>query len=489
MQQVINIFWLKRDLRLVDNEALFLACNIDKPLLIIYILEPTLIAESHTSERHLNFIKESLIDLNAQLNCFNTQILLVEDEVIPTFEKLITQYQISQVFSTQEIGINLTYERDIKTAQWLLNNGIKWSETQYNGVVRGLKDRKGWSYAWKKYMSATIVDADLKNAQLFTIDDIKQIQSNFKSINCKVEPHNFQKGGRTEALVWADSFFNSRIFEYSKGISKPELSRKTCSRLSPYFAWGNLSIREVYQRSINLKKVTERKRPINAFLARLRWQSHFIQKFEMEPRMEFEAINRAYLEMEQYKNERYISAWKNAQTGYPLVDASLRCVKQTGYINFRMRSMTVSFYTHHLFQHFEFMGDWLARQFLDFEPGIHYGQIQMQSGLTGTNIIRIYNPTKNAHDHDSEAIFIKKWVPELAKLPANLVIEPWSMTPMEEELYGFKLGENYPERIVNIKETRKEALQKLYGMRKSDYFKQEKQRILDTHTIKRDYKK
>ena len=209
----------------------------------------------------------------------------------------------------------------------------------------------------------------------------------------------------------------------------------------------------------------------------------------MEPRMEFEAINRAYLEMEQDKNESHISAWKNGQTGYPLVDASLRCVKQTGYINFRMRSMTVSFYTHHLFQHFEFMGDWLARQFLDFEPGIHYGQMQMQSGFTGTNTIRVYNPTKNAHDHDTEAIFIKKWVPELAKLPANLAIEPWLMTRMEEELYGFKLGENYPERIVDIKESRKEALQKLYEMRKSDYFKQEKQRILDTHTIKRDYKK
>lgn len=486
MQQVINIFWFKRDLRLENNEALSLACHEDKPLLIVYILEPTLIAESHTSERHLNFIKESLIDLNVELNCFNTQVLLVEDEVIPTFEKLLTHSHISQVFSTQEIGINLTFERDIKTAQWLSKNNIKWIECQYNGVKRGLKDRKGWSSAWKKYMYDTIEDADLQSAQLVSISDVKQIQSNFKTINCEVEPHNFQKGGRTQALVWADSFFKSRIFEYSEGISKPELSRKTCSRLSPYFAWGNLSIREVYQRSINLKKVAEKKRPINAFLARLRWQSHFIQKFEMEPRMEFEAINRAYLEMEQGKNESYISAWKNGQTGYPLVDASMRCVKQTGYINFRMRSMAVSFYTHHLFQHFEFMGDWLARQFLDFEPGIHYGQMQMQSGFTGTNTIRIYNPTKNAHDHDTEAIFIKKWVPELAKLPANLAIEPWLMTLMEEELYNFKLGKNYPERIVDIKETRKIALQKLYGMRKSDYFKQEKQRILDTHTIKRD---
>ena len=94
MQQAINIFWFKRDLRLEDNEALFLACNEDKPLLIVYILEPTLTSESHTSERHLNFIKESLIDLNVQLKSFKTKILLVEDEVIPTFEKLLTHFKL-----------------------------------------------------------------------------------------------------------------------------------------------------------------------------------------------------------------------------------------------------------------------------------------------------------------------------------------------------------------------------------------------------------
>jgi deoxyribodipyrimidine photo-lyase len=125
---------------------------------------------------------------------------------------------------------------------------------------------------------------------------------------------------------------------------------------------------------------------------------------------------------------------------------------------------------------------------MDFEPGIHYGQIQMQSGFTGTNTIRIYNPTKNAHDHDPEAVFIKKWVSELANLPAKLAIEPWNMTPMEEELYNFKIGVNYRERIVDISETRKPALDKLYGIRKSEYFKKEKQRILAKHTIKSTYK-
>ncbi|MGB3607373.1 FAD-binding domain-containing protein, partial [Psychroserpens sp.] len=433
------------------------------------------------------FVKESLSDLNKQLKIFNTKILLVQAEVKDTFIKLLSHFPISNIYSTQEIGIDLTFQRDIEMSLWFEENNIQWVETQYNGVIRGLKSRKGWSYAWKKYMTAPQVFPNFDEASLWAIDEVKGLEENFNSINLNVPRHNFQIGGRTEAVRWADSFFQKRIFHYSEGISKPQLSRKTCSRLSPYFAWGNMSIREIYQRAISLKPDVEDKRPINAFLARLRWQSHFIQKFEMEPRMEFEAINKAYLELEQPTNEAHIVAWKSGQTGYPLVDASIRALIETGYINFRMRSMCVSFFTHHLFQHFSLMGEWLAQQFLDFEPGIHYGQLQMQSGFTGTNTVRIYNPTKNAHDHDSDAIFIKNWVKELENLPPNLAIEPWLMTAMEEKLYKFKLGNDYPERIVDISETRKPALDKLYGMRKSDLFKKEKQRILDKHTIKRNY--
>lgn len=483
----MNIFWFKRDLRLEDNEALSLACQSNKPLLLLYILEPSLRVDPHTSQRHINFIRESLIDLNEQLNGFETSILLIEDEVKPTFEQLLSQFQISNVFSTEEIGINLTYERDIEMAHWFKENKINWIETQYNGVIRGLKNRQGWSYAWKKYMTAPVAIPDLQNANLTAVSQVDKLQSLFKPIYLWVEPHNFQKGGRYEALQWAGSFFSKRIFDYSKGISKPELSRKTCSRLSPYLTWGNLSIREVYQRCINLKKVAENKRPINAFLARLRWQSHFIQKLEMEPRMEFEAVNKAFLDLEQPENKVFIDAWKNGQTGYPLVDASIRALSESGYLNFRMRTMITSFYCHHLFQHFREAGFWLARQFLDFEPGIHYGQLQMQAGFTGTNTIRIYNPTKNAHDHDPDAVFIKTWVKELAHLPPKLAIEPWTLTPMEEKMYKFKIGINYPERIVDILRTRKDALKKLYGIHKSDYFIKEKQRILDKHTIKRTF--
>ncbi|MGB3776061.1 MAG: FAD-binding domain-containing protein, partial [Leeuwenhoekiella sp.] len=299
-----------------------------------------------------------------------------------------------------------------------------------------------------------------------------------------VVDHEFQKGGRKNFELWRDSFFEERSAHYNDYISKPLLSQYGCSRLSPYIAFGVCSIREVYQLAMHYVQRSSKKQ-LSAFISRLRWQSHFIQKFESEPRMEFEAVNKGFLNLPYAYNPDYVTAWKNGQTGFPLVDAALRCVVATGYLNFRMRAMVTSFLTHHLFQHFTTGSAWLARQFLDFEPGIHYGQFQMQAGLTGTNTVRVYNPVKNAMDHDPEAKFIKQWIPALTALPVQFAIAPWEMTPMEEQMYGVKLGEDYPHRIVDLKKSRAYALGQLYGNRKTKTASLERLRILEKHTIRK----
>ena len=268
-------------------------------------------------------------------------------------------------------------------------------------------------------------------------------------------------------------------------ISKPELARKGCSRISPYIAWGNLSIREVYRKAYLLKTTTTtNKKPLEAFMSRLRWQAHFIQKFEMEHTMESESVNKGFQKLKKEISEHYQIAWETGQTGYPLVDACMRCLVETGYLNFRMRALVVSFLTHNLWQPWQAASKHLSKMFLDFEPGIHFPQLQMQAGETGTNMLRIYNPIKNSLEHDPDAVFIKKWVPELKDLETPFAHEPYLMTQMEQQFNDFYLGKNYPIPIVDMEITRKKASDTLWNLRKNKKVREESQRILKKHTLR-----
>jgi deoxyribodipyrimidine photo-lyase len=399
-------------------------------------------------------------------------------------QELQNHFNISHVFSHQETGILSTFKRDLAFAEFCQTKNIIWTENENNAIQRGLSNRNHWVEDWERFMNTTEFNFNPKPNQLLALNVIDTLGKTFNTVDLKTTiSGNFQKGGRTTALKYFNSFLNTRYKNYSKHISKPLQARKSCSRLSPYIAWGNLSIKEVINKAYNLKDTSVYKKPLNAFTSRLRWQAHFIQKFEMEHTMEFQSINKGYHDLKKPINLQFQEAWKNGQTGFPLVDACMRCLKETGYLNFRMRALVVSFFTQHLWQPWQDLSEHLASLFLDFEPGIHYPQIQMQAGETGINMLRIYNPIKNSLEHDTNGEFIKKWVPELAHLDLPFIHEPSKMTYFDLQLTNFKLGESYPFPIVDEKVSRKKASELLWQLKEKTLVKQDALRVLARHTL------
>ena len=469
-----QLVWFKRDLRVQDHRPLTMAAE-RGPVIPLYVLEPELWLQPDAAWRHWAFIRSCLQTLNRDLTGLGQPLLLRHGEIVAVLDALHRTVGFTTLWSHEETGNGWSFARDRRVAVWARERGVEWIELPQNGVVRGLRSRDGWAGRWERRMSEPVTGAPGALTPVLGLhsDAIPDLPNE----TLVPEPGvSLQPGGRDEGEKTLASFLADRGVAYQGGMSSPLTAWDACSRLSPHLAWGSLSLREVLHASrarvagIQGDMSPEGKawrRSLRSFEERLHWHCHFIQKLESRPSIEFRSLLPACdgLREDAFDSDRF-HAWARGETGFPLVDACMRSLHATGWLNFRMRAMLMAFSSYHLWLHWREPALHLARVFTDYEPGIHYNQVQMQSGTTGINALRIYNPVKQSLDQDPEGVFIRRWVPELAPVPDTFIHEPWRMPEAMQRATGVQIGRDYPAPIVDHIVAAREAKQRLIALRR-----------------------
>lgn len=449
------------------------------------------------SPRHWRFVAESLEDLRRQ----GLPVTIYWGEVEDALNAIAAHFAVKMLFSHQETGHKLSFDRDRVVRNWCKRHGVLWREAIQDGVIRGRKHRIGFTEK---------VDAFLARPQVPRVGDWSNVvqpsatgipeavvhpgedftSSRTPTAVSPVSPGRYelsldspiplrQPGGETVAWRYLRSFTETRANGYVSQIGNPSLGRHSSSRMSTYLAWGCVSMRQVYQWTKSVKGPPAVREELRRFRERLWWRAHFYQKLEAEWQIESSPVNPAFDNLDRtcvprpdepldYNNAvtQAFQRFVTGTTGYPMVDASVRCLEATGWINFRMRAMLVTFATFVLWLDWRPLAAWLSSRFLDYDPGIHYGQIQMQAGLTGYHIPRNYNPYKQGEEKDPDGVFVHRWVPELQSIPAPWCHYPHRMTLLERQLYGFDEAV-YPSPIVDYSAASKVNMERYWAVRNS----------------------
>lgn len=477
----MQILWFKqRNLRLQDSEPLFLAMKESRrsgPVLPVFIHEPSIIRQPDMARQHQVFTRETLDELADDIGSIGGDLAEYVGEAVEALDSLHRQRAITKIWTHRETSQNVCFDRDRKVRAWARDRGISLVEVEQDGIARGSQPKESFPDYFARAVQAELRDPMGKDlSERFASLPVPSCNlADIPAASGEDKPLR-PRGGRRAAMELMNRFFTIPALQvYPKVLSSPNTAWGQCSRMSTYLATGTVSDREIFQRVDGL--VTQARNQMNDrdfeafqgkarfYLDRLAWRRNYIQSFEDRPELEHTPMLAEFKGVREEVNDDLLERWKNGMTGFAFVDAAMRCLRETGWLNMRLRGTVVSFATMNLWQPNWPVAHYLGRELADFHPAVHHVIHQLVAGMTSFDGLMVYDVVKQGFDHDKDGDFVRRYVPELADLPGGSVHD-LSMT-------GGHLSEDaraqgyapYPFPVVDHKATAKLAKENVHAIR------------------------
>ena len=403
MKKPIHVFWFRRDLRLNDNAALYHALNSGKPVLPIFIFDPEILKELPEKDARVTFIYALLNQINQKLEKQGSQLLIKQGKPLSVFKDLIQEFEIAAVYTNRDYE-PYAIQRDQEVKNFLESKHIIFHEFKDQVIFEKSEVSKqdGSPYTvYTPYSKIWLQKFKEKKIESFPSEDHLD-----KLIKAETGPKlNLKDLGFKQSEITVPGFDISKnlIENYSKTRDVP--STEGTSHLGPYLRFGTVSIRELARKAANFEET---------FLKELIWREFFMQILYHFPHVVDQSFKPAYDKIEWLNDETQFKKWCEGKTGYPMVDAGMRQLNQTGYMHNRVRMVVASFLCKHLLIDWRWGEAYFAEKLLDFELSSNNGNWQWAAG-TGCDAapyFRVFNPASQQEKFDPDWIYIKKWVPE-----------------------------------------------------------------------------
>lgn len=409
----MNVFWFRRDLRLEDNTGLYEALS-DGETLPIFIFDPNILAELPKDDARVSFIFELLEEIQKKLKSEKKSLAIFHDEPAKVFEKLVKEHEIEAVFTNHDYE-PYAKKRDSEIAKFLNSKDIAFHTFKDQVIFEKdeiLKDDG------KPYVVYTPFSKKWK--EKFSKESVKQYSSE-KKLD-QIATHNYPFLSLTD-IDFQKSKIKVEDFDISKDIienykeTRDFPSVDGTSHISPHLRFGSVSIRQIAKKASEFKQET--------FLNELIWREFFMQILWHFPKTVTESFRPKYDNIKWRNNEKEFKSWCEGKTGYPIVDAGMRQLNETGNMHNRVRMVVASFLCKHLLIDWRWGEAYFAEKLLDYEQSSNIGNWQWASGsgVDAAPYFRIFNPSEQVKKFDKDFKYIKKWVPEFQEIDYKPIVD------------------------------------------------------------------